>query len=201
MKGVLLLALALSVCGNPLYLAEVYQGFSTSVAEVGDCFQRPEDCGRALGHVVALLREKSSALTSFNWNYQAFFTGLLEGLQDPNASNSACYSDFSQTINNLANFMNTLIHFDPKDPNVLSVAYLTCDGTSIFAYDYVKDCNFNALLNSLRTFTFKEALGRYLGNLCPVNLAAVSISQCLSDPLDCGFGVGTLIRIELAWNI
>lgn len=201
MKGVLLLALALSVYGSPLYLGSLYQGFSSSIAEVGACFRQPEECGRALGHVVGHLREHSSVLSGINWDYHDFFTGLLEGLQNPDESNSPCYSDFSQTINNLANLMDILIHMNLHDPNLLSVASMTCDGSSIFSYDYRADCNFDNLLDSLRSFTLKDGLARYVGNLCPANLAAVSVAQCLSDPLDCGFGVGTLIRIELDWSL
>ncbi len=204
MKAAVLLLVMVSVMASPALMGEFFTGYAQGAQASESCISNPAKCGEMLGELVAYLgKQDLKAIAGITPpEIDTFVQGLIAGLRLSETGVSACVTDFTQgnfQLQSLYAALKTLIS-NYKDYSAY-VSFL-CSGVSITNYDFVADCHFKTLWDSITSLGFDVLLTRYLQNSCDINTAIVGLVHCNASSLNwCGYSSGVIIRELLGWGI
>jgi len=210
MKGLLGVCLVVSAFCFTDFLTRLHSGFQTGLSESSFCLANPLACGRDLGLLASAVRPSPARHTRLNLStlditihdIENFFSGLIAGLQVPDAPADACSNNFSTASYAFAQLLAAALNdYNTRSFDFLQVVNVGCAFLPAIYLPYSTDCKFTALLHALENTTFETIILNYVGNSCDINDAFSDIAVCSQSYQDCGFGFGTIIREELNWAI
>lgn len=206
MKSAVVLLLCASALASPSLPLEFLTGLSEGSEGPRFCFEHPMECGKTAGQLFKIFSttyEKYVGPVCFACA-QDFLAGLTNGLRATNATTSACVSDFEGGNYDLASLYEII--WSMVDNYYVPISLdgmldLTCSVSAVLAIDFVRDCNFQALLNNLVHISPDILVQEYMDHMCAMNTAIYGVVSCSSDFTYCGYSVGTIVKTMLNWAI
>jgi len=210
MKALLSVCLAVSALGFADFLARLQSGFKAGLSESNFCLDDPHSCGSDLSLLASAVRPAParhlhltlSTLDITIHDIENFFSGLIAGLQVPDAPADACSTDFTTASYAFAQLLAAILNdYNTRSFDFLQVVNVGCAFLPVIYLPYESNCKFNALLTALENTTFETLIVNYVGNSCDINDAVADIVACSQNYQDCGFAVGSIVRVEINWAI
>lgn len=209
MKGVLSLVMCATALAFSDFLTLFQEGFQTGLQESAFCAHNPRECGRDLSLLASAVRplQKDLKLTGGSididiHDLENFFAGLIQGLELPDVGPDACSNDLTIASYAASQFLAAILNdYNTRSFDVFQLIDVSCAFLPAIYLPYESDCNFSSLWQKLQNTKIETLIMNYVGNSCDINEAFTSIANCRNDPQDCGYGIGTIIREEIAWGI